>query len=100
MLIRVGADQLGGDPNGGAGQKHRTFDDHVRSQVARDVSKRASAILEMHHRGPRHDPQGAILRKLGDEHVRHAVHEVIGLALGDRVILQRQNGHARSGQGS
>ena len=37
VLIGVGADQLGGDPSGGAGKKYGTFDDHVRSQLAHDV---------------------------------------------------------------
>ena len=81
-----------------AGEQHRAFDDRVRLQLVRDLTQRASAVLELHHRGPRHDPQGAILRQLGDQRFRHAVHDVVGFGLVGGEILQRQDRDARPGR--
>ena len=38
VLIRVGADQLGRDPNPGIGDEYRAFDDGVCSELARDLA--------------------------------------------------------------
>src|SRR5262249_18474303 len=85
--------------NRGAGEEHRAFDDRVRDQLTGDLPQRHAAVLELHHRGPRHDPKGVILRQLGDERLGHAVHEVLGLVLVRAEILQRQTRPSRAGRG-
>src|SRR5687768_12392880 len=55
----------------------RTLDNRVNVQFTRDLFQWLLRFFELHHRSARGHSQGSDFCQTGDEHLRHAIREVI-----------------------